>query len=290
MNKPGHKNDFEALYNLSDAGPYYRGLAPSDYRMPDVVAGLLRARGAAFLEARRHDGPLRLVDFGCGFGAIGTVLHYDIRTADLFERHFEIANVREGRAHWNRDREFLNARSRELSIEMEIAGLDIADEALRYARHIGAIDRAFPENLVTDSPSDALSDYMTGVDIVMESGVLGEAFAAAIPKLLPGGGTSRPWILFSPRPDMDWSNGRRALTGLGYRIEVFARSIAYRRSLSDYETADFLALAEQFGHARDAVMRDGFMRVDMLLCRPEPDADAVPLEWLRGDWRDDVIA
>ncbi|MBT6274703.1 MAG: hypothetical protein HOI95_11280 [Chromatiales bacterium] len=35
---PAHKSDFDALYDLADPCAYFRGLAPSAYRMPEVIA------------------------------------------------------------------------------------------------------------------------------------------------------------------------------------------------------------------------------------------------------------
>jgi len=64
---PGRSGDFEALYDLPDPRPYYRGLAPSDYAMPERVAAAV----GALAGARR---PFRLLDLACGYGAVGLLL------------------------------------------------------------------------------------------------------------------------------------------------------------------------------------------------------------------------
>ena len=50
--EPGHKDDFDRVYDLADPRPYFRGLEPSCYRMPQVLADFLRAAGSRVAAAR----------------------------------------------------------------------------------------------------------------------------------------------------------------------------------------------------------------------------------------------
>ena len=68
---PRHKDDFDRVYDLEDPSPYYTALRPSDYRMPAVLAGALKAMHGPMCAARGAGGTLRVLDFACGYGAIG---------------------------------------------------------------------------------------------------------------------------------------------------------------------------------------------------------------------------
>ena len=61
----------------------------------------------------------------------------------------------------------------------DIGGIDIAGNAVAYAAALGFVDRAFPENIVDDAPSDGLVRFLDGVHLVVESGALGVLLPAA---------------------------------------------------------------------------------------------------------------
>ena len=72
--KPARSEDFDALYDLPDPRPYYRGLKPSGYAMPERAADAVRA----LADGRPS---FQLLDFACGYGAIGLLLRSRRRMA-----------------------------------------------------------------------------------------------------------------------------------------------------------------------------------------------------------------
>ena len=58
-----HKDDFDQVYDLDDPRPYFRGLAPGDYRMPGVLVRFLKLARARIATARNRETPLRIADF-----------------------------------------------------------------------------------------------------------------------------------------------------------------------------------------------------------------------------------
>ncbi len=286
MTKPEHKNDFEALYNLRDPGPYYRGLEPADYRMPGVVSGLIRACGERLRAARRQDArPLRLLDIGCGFGAVGTLLRYNIGMRDLFTYHGGHSQADRGPSAWEADKGFLAGKKRDVP-PMEIAGLDIADRALDYAKSIGAIDQVFAENLVANDPSPALIDWLATTDIVMECGALAILYEPGFRRMIEASVPNRPWFLLCPRPDADRTPVVETLNRLGYQVEELLAPTDYRKCLSAREEAEVISVAAKLGREGADAYSGGYLQVPILLFRHQDDCDASVSDLLQG-WRDE---
>ena len=268
-----HKDDFDQVYDLDDPRPYYQGLRPADYRMPGVVAAWLRAKRAAIAAARGRSGRLRLLDFACGYGAVGALLRHDLSMQDLY-RHYAGGWARsEGRANWERDRRRF-ARARREEPGYEIGGLDIAPVALEYARHVGFIDTGFAEDLSADPPGPALRRFLVGVDVVVECGSVGPLLTGAVERLLHATrDSSRPWFLYCPRSDVDWRSLGALWEEAGYEAAVCVRApVRYRKPLSDYERDQMRELSAQFGYRPEDIMDAGYLRVEMTLARPRTGA------------------
>ena len=283
---PTHKDDFDRVYDLEDPSRYFTALRPSDYRMPAVLARALKAIHRPVCAARGAGDTVRVLDFACGYGIIGALLRHDVSMAEIYarygERHWRPADARR---FWESDAAFLAAR-REASVAFEIGGIDIAGVALEYAAALGFVDRTFHENLVESAPSRALMRFLDGVDLVVESGSLGDLLPVAFERIVDAcAGARRPWFLYCPRPDVDWAPLNALWTRRGYRLESLgAGPIRYRKALATHERADMLRVARALGKPDEAVMRDEYLLVDLTLARPEADACNPPIARLRRNY------
>ena len=281
---PRHKDDFGRVYDLEDPSPYFSALSPSDYRMPEVLAGVLKAVHRPVCAARGRGGALRVLDFACGYGAIGALLRHDLSMADLYARYGERCwRPADARRYWTADADFFAVR-REASVSFEIGGADIAGTALEYAATVGFLDRIFHENLVDRAPSEELARFLHGVDLIVESGSVGDLLPAAFERILDCcGHAARPWFIYSPRPDVDWTTLNALWAGRGYRTEgLGAGPVRYRKPLAAQERADMVRITRGLGRPVEAVMRDGYLLVEMTLARPEADSGHPPIAELRG--------
>ena len=178
-----HAALFTRVYDLDDPSPYFSTLRPTGYRMPVALAGALEAIHAPLGAVRGAGHSLRLLDFACGYGAIGALLRHDVSMAEIYARYGERQwQPEDGRRYWEADAAFFAARRAERAA-FEIAGIDIAGNALDYASALGFVDRAFHENLVDDAPSDGLKRFLHGVDLVVESGALGVMLPVAFERV-----------------------------------------------------------------------------------------------------------
>ena len=281
-----HKDDFGRVYDLEDPSPYFTALRPSDYRMPAVLARALKHIHGPVSAARGAGDGLRVLDFACGYGAIGALLRHDLSMADLYARYGDRRwRPSDARRYWSADAAFFAAR-REAWADFEIGGIDIAGVALEYAAALGFLDRTFHENLVEDAPSGELMRFLHGVDLIVESGSLGDLLPGTFERILDVCDVAaRPWFIYCPRPDVDWAPLTALWAGHGYRTESLgAGPIRYRRALAPAELADMLRITRALGKPDEAVMRDGYLLVDMTLARPEADAGNPPIERMRGSY------
>ena len=271
---PRHKDDFDRVYDLEDPSPYFAALRPADYRMPAVLADTLKALHPPVSAARGRDGALRVLDFACGYGAVGALLRHDLSMAEIYARYGERRwRPADARRYWEADAAFFASRHEE-SAAFEIGGADVAGVALEYAAALGFVDRTFHENLADRAPSEGLARFLHGVDLVVECGSVGGLLAVAFERMLDTcGDTARPWFLYCPRPDVDWGPLNALWARRSYRIEGLGTGpVRYRKPLGTRERADMLRIARELGKEEEAVMRDGYLLVDMMLARPAADA------------------
>ena len=272
---PKHKDEFDRIYDLEDPGPYYRALSPADYRMPGVLGSLIKAIHPLLSKARgKADGVVRVLDFGCGYGANGALLRHRASMADLYAYYAGRAwQPGDGRANWARDRRYFEAR-RFGDDGYFIGGVDIAGNALAYALELGFIDRAFHEDLVSDVPSAACSRFLSSVDLIIECGGVGPILHQVFQRVLDACGPAhRPWFIFCPRPDVDWRTLNELWNARGYRTEHCRKTpVKYRKPLGEYERRNMLELARALGRSDDEIMRDDYLLVNMTLARHHRDA------------------
>lgn len=268
---PVDKDDFNQVYDLVDPRTYYRGLEPTNYRMPEVVARLIMALEGRITAARGLDTELHVLDFACGYGAVGALVRHRLKMIELY-RHYS-RDVPGAGSAVGYDGDFFSL----LRVERagpRITGIDIAGQAVSYARALGFIDAGYAENLAESKPSTALARSLPSVDLVVESGALPGALPSAFRQIIQLG--RRPWFLFCPRPDSDLGDLARVWQAAGYRAEALGpQSVAYRKPLGDSERNDVLRQARAYGRSACDAISNGYIRVPVMLARSDEDAEAV---------------
>ena len=277
---PKHKDGFDRIYDLPDPAPYFAALRGADYRMPDELTGLLRQIRPQLGEAKSSSGSVRVLDFGCGYGTNGALLRHRLRMSDLYAHYGRRSwQLGDGNQYWQEDVDYF--RTKRLADEsFELAGVDIAGSALEYARHLGFIDHGFPENLALDEPSPALRRFLTGIDLIIESGAIGGIAHSVFERILDAAGAGRrPWFIYCPRPDVDWTDLEHLWRQRGYTAQPCRRRpVHYRKPLSDDERRDVLRLARGFGKSDEETLHQDYLLVDLMLARHHSERLAPPIE------------
>ena len=252
-----HAAHFVRVYDLDDPSPYFAALGPSGYRMPAALAAALEAIHVPLGAVRGAGAGLRVLDFACGYGVIGALLRHDVSMAEIYAWYGERAwRPEEGRRYWEQDAAHFAARRRE-GAAFEIGGIDIAGNALDYAVALSFVDRAFHEDLVEDAPSDGLRAFLSGVDLVVESGALGVGAAGRVrahssiapARRRPGSSTALDPTWTGPRSTR---SGRSAATAR--KASAPGRCVTASRSTSR-SGADMLRRSRGFGKGDEAILQ-----------------------------------
>ncbi|MGK5632967.1 hypothetical protein, partial [Streptomyces sp. URMC 123] len=109
----------------------------------------------AALATDRAGGPMTVLDVCCGYGVNAALLNHDLTLDDLYGHYTSrqaAALTTAELAEW--DRAYYAARRRPDAVR--VIGLDIAANAVSYARAVGLLDAAFAENLEVAPPTRAL--------------------------------------------------------------------------------------------------------------------------------------
>ncbi|GAB5470172.1 MAG: hypothetical protein Kilf2KO_32020 [Rhodospirillales bacterium] len=264
---------FDAVYDRDEPRAYFRALAPLGYRQPDVVAGFLAERGRAVAQARGQR-RLRILDFGCGYGALGAVISHRLLMEDLFAYFTAPGGAQSD------DRTFF-AERRKTAPGPLIGGLDIAGRAVAYAQACGLIEAGFTENLTQTAPGPALQAFFAETDLVVETGAVYDHVPACYRRLLESS-AQRPWLLFGPRGDVDTAPLWSLLEEAGYGLETVSQGHRrYRRFLDGDERAASEAAMRTFGRDPARCSGQGWFLNPLVLARPRADRDALPIEALR---------
>ena len=257
------KDDFNQVYDLPDPRPYYAGLAPSDYRMPGVIARCIPKVTAQMTGTA----PPRVLDFACGYGAIGACLSHGLVMGNLYAYYgaenwsaSDPTQWRKQDAAWFAGQPVQNG-----SQICELIGVDIAANAVSYAQAMGFTHRSVVADFTDVDSTMAHATLLRDVRLVVESGGIGRIQHLVFANVFATG--ARPWFLMSPRPDVDWSALRELWRKYDYHAEVIAQ-VRYRKTLGPEETADVHRKARQYGLGDAQIFLGGYISVPLTLVRP----------------------
>lgn len=266
------KRNWTHIYNQDNPRAYFQTLEPLGYRQPDVVADFLLKKGEKFQKYFGRES-LRLVDFACGYGALGAVLRHCLTMQDLYSYFSEDEGIEPGES----DRAFFARHRREPPLP-HIVGIDIADKAIAYAKAAGLVDEAYALDLSEDAPPPALVERFETADLVIETGAVYPHVPDCYGALLEAS-DRRPWMLFGPRGDSVTRLVWDLLQRHGYAIEEFSRhNRRYRRYADAEEEADMEANMDALGRDTRKRSRGGWFLNPLMLARPKEETGALPIE------------
>lgn len=265
--------DFEAVYDLPDPRPYFRALRPADYRMPAQTTSYLSRHQAVIAAFFGKEQP-RLLDLACGFGTNGALLGHDLELSELYDLYEADAAGPLPEA----DQRFFTDR-RIAPRPFEVGGLDIARNALDYGLACCLMDQVFDDNLLEAPAGPELRRFVAGTDIIFEVGAVIEILIPGLRALLELEEAShRPWVLLSPRSDVDAAPLWRFLEAAGYRVEkTNRRPIRYRRLLGEKERALLWERVRALGRDPAEAFDGDYFALDLYLARPESQTAALPI-------------
>jgi hypothetical protein len=277
------KASLDHVYDLEDPRGYFEALWRLDYMAP--------RNGQLFfptlVRAKQGDGgtseEVTVVDLACSYGVNGALLKYEVTLNDLYERYRseELARLSSDELA-GADAQFFRDRKREAA--PRVVGIDVAENAVRYALRAGLLDEGFAENLEEEEPTEALKEAVSGADLLTVTGGIGYVSETTFERLLgpmTEGGNAPPWVATFPTRMVDYELIMEVLSQHGLYTEKLPGRTFVQRRFESAEEQEY-ALKELEGMGIDPEGREaaGYYHTVFYLSRPREEASEVPIEAL----------
>jgi hypothetical protein len=268
------KADFSHIYDRPDPRDYFRTLSPLDYQIPQLARPVFETIFAAM----RADGhaaegePLRALDLCCSYGVNAALLRCGLDLDDLVDRYTspQLADLSPDELCMA-DRDYYAERLRPDAVR--VCGLDVAGNAVAYARRVGLLDRGWAENLEADPPSAGLARELDRIDVVICTGGVGyitERTIGQVARQRPD--RPAPWVAAFVLRQISYEPIRARLSQHGLVTEhLDGVQFAQRRFASDSERDAALRAVTERGLDPSGYEDTGRYFADFYLSRPSSD-------------------
>ena len=262
------KTNFNDTYDRLTPVAYYRTLRDLDYRLPELARPLIK-RCLEALRRIRGRNRLRVIDLCCGYGVNAALLNHKVDMDDLYDRYAEGAHADlSAETVIERDRH-LFAQRRHSPMEADVIGVDVAANALAYARDAGLLSEALPLNLEHDDPDAKTRTLFSDADLVTVTGGLSYIGASSFERLLdcfPVG--QRPWVVWFPLRQTNVNSVTDTLARFGLKTE-WLTTLPQRRMTDAGERQLVLHQLKKAGlDPKDE--RAGYLHAVCAISRPDP--------------------
>lgn len=179
------KATFDHIYDQPDPHEFYRTLQALDYEIPQHAY----PKFATLLDGR-ESAPATILDVCCSYGVNAALLRCELTLDDLFRRYADNTLDQLSPAELvAADRQFYAGHQR--AHAPRVFGLDLAANAIGYARDVGLLADGWAENLETNDPSPELVAAIRQVDLITITGGVGYVTERTFDRLMSVVGEGR---------------------------------------------------------------------------------------------------
>jgi len=186
------KANMDDIYDHPDPRAYFRELKKVGYTIPNDAKPIFQK---LISQRRRRQGDMvNVLDLGCSYGVNAALLKHDLSIEDLYE-HWGQEKLADATLEEvvERDRRFF--ADLDESQDIEVIGLDIAENAVVFAEEAGLLDEGITVNLETEPLPVLAEEDLAQIDLVTSTGCVGyvteKSFDRLLPAITPG---RKPWI------------------------------------------------------------------------------------------------
>jgi len=273
------KANMDHIYNELDPRAYFRELKKLNYSIPDTALPIFRK---IIEQVRREKGDtVHVLDLGCSYGVNAALLKHDLSMDELYKHwgqtDLSVAGAEEIAA---RDKKyFTNLENPE---NIEVIGLDLAENAISFAEEIGLLDDGLAVNLETGGLSSQASEILAPTDLITSTGCVGYVTEKTFDTILPAVMTGRsPWVANFVLRMFPFDAIEETLENCGYVTEKLeGQTFQQRRFASDEEQEQALDQLRDQGIDPTHEETDGNLVAEFYLSRPKADVDKMSIESL----------
>lgn len=273
------KANMDHIYDEPDPRAYYRELKKLNYNIPGAAKPVFSNLISALRHCRKE--PICVLDIGCSYGVNAALLKHDLSMPELYK-------------HWGQDR--LAEATLEEVIEydqrffdhleepgnIEVIGLDQAENAVGFAEEIGLLDDGLAINLEEEPLPGSAKEELASVDLVMSTGCVGYVTEKTFNSLLPAVTQGRtPWLANFVLRMFPFDEIEETLSHWGYVTEKLeGRTFVQRDFASQEEQAHVLEQLREAGVDPTGKEDQGQLLAEFYLSRPKKQVEQMPLEEL----------
>jgi SAM-dependent methyltransferase len=286
MNKPVSftkinqaKMDFFDLYNSRDPRNYFKYLGQLDYIIPHlaqpIFGQLIRAR------QELQDDPVTVLDLGCSYAINGALIKYALGYEELRQRYTAPAlQTLSSEELLELDRHFYRAWPTHPNVR--VIGLDISENAIRYAEKCGLLDRGLAIDLESrDLTPDEAAD-LADVDIIVSTGCVGYVTSKTFGRVLKASRRGRtPWVASFVLRMFPFVEIEKTLGGHGLVTEPYEGATFVQRRFANREEMEAAVRAvEARGLDSEGRETEGLYHANLFISRPAEEIEHCPIQKL----------
>lgn len=273
------KVDMDHVYNRFDPRAYSHELNKLDYGIPDKAKPIFQ-KLISHLQQRQDD-TIHILDLGCSYGINAAILKHDLSMDELNE-------------HWGQ-KKMMDASSDEVvaydqqffadsnvNEDIEVLGLDQAENAIAYGLESGLLDDGLAVNLENEPLSARAKEKLAPTDLVTSTGCVGYLTEKSFDRLLPAVNEGhQPWIANFVLRLFPFDVITKSLDKWGYTTEKLEGKTFFQREFaSDDEQKQVLEQLSEQGVDPTGKEAEGHFLAEFYLSRPMKDAADLPIERL----------
>jgi len=273
------KAAMDHIYNQSDPRAYFHELSKLDYAIPDTAKPIFQ-KLIGHLQQRQND-TVHVLDLGCSYGINAAILKHDLSMDELYE-HWGQKKMTDTTSEGvvSQDQQFF--ADIDAAEDIEMIGLDQAENAIAYGVESGLLDEGLAVNLETEPLSALAKEKLAPVDLVTSTGCVGylteKSFDRLLPVITEG---HQPWIANFVLRLFPFDAIAKSLNKWGYVTEKLEDQTFFQREFaSDDEREQVLEQLRDRGVDPTGKEAEGYFLAEFYLSRPMKDAAEVPIERL----------
>ena len=271
-----NKVNFDDLYTANDPREYFKYLGQLDYIIPHVAEPIfdqiIRARAQAQSE------PVTVLDLGCSYGVNGALMKYGLEYEALRQRYASPALQQlSSEEVLEFDRAYYMAWPRRRGVR--VVGLDISENAVRYAQAAGTVDRGLVIDLETKDPTREEAEVLAAADLIVSTGCVGYVTRKTFERVVRLARQGRqPWVISFVLRMFPYDRIEATLAEHGLVTEKFeGATFVQRRFANQAELEATVQAVEARGIDTRGHEADGLYHADLFVSRPREEIERCPL-------------
>ncbi len=273
------KATMDHIYDRADPRAYFRELKSVGYQIPGAAKPLLQK--LIGLRQKQTDDTVHILDLGCSYGTNAALLKHDLSIQDLYDRWGELEQrSATAKEIIEQDADFF-AQLDQVE-EIEVIGLDVAENAIAYGEQAGLLDRGLAMDLESQPlPQDVWPD-LAAVDLVTSTGCVGYVTEKSFEHLLPAVTRgARPWFANFVLRMFPFEAIAETLGKAGFVTEKLSQRLFVQRNFASRDEQDqVLEKLTERGIDPSGKETQGYLLAELYLTRPREEAVEVPIERL----------